>query len=413
LQKGNGDYMLRNIIKYLIALAAVGLLSILYNTYYMGILFLTLAAIPFLMFALLSYLYGSVKAELVSVIHVAKKGEVIPVSVQVDNPTIFPATYIKIYLTYKNSYSDQIYKKNFMVSVDAKTKASIICNLYSEYAGNLEVTLNGIRIYDYLRFFSMKKRKKAELTVAILPTYYELQQNQFSNLHNNIVESDYYSPVKSGDDPSEVFAIREYREGDRQQRIHWKLSRKQDQLMIKEFSDPLNCSILLFVDLCVPENMNRMLFMDSMLECVLSLSYSFLLAGQMHYFTWYEERHGVCRRIRVSQEKDLFEAVDGLLHVLPYSSLTDALTAYQAQYPKEQYSNLIFVTGEQPRKRTETLSLLKAMNRQVIYLGEIDNQPGTKYFPNEVIRRIGEVGVSLASVDAHHVRRDMEQLRLE
>ena len=38
------------------------------------------------------------------------------------------------------------------------------------------------------------------------------------------IESDSYSTIKGGDDPSEVFAIREYREGDRLQRIHWKLS---------------------------------------------------------------------------------------------------------------------------------------------------------------------------------------------
>jgi hypothetical protein len=326
---------------------------------------------------------------------------------------MFPVSYIRLNLTYKNAYSAQKYKKNFVVSVDANTKTSVICNLYSEYAGNLEITLNNVRIYDYLKLFSLRKKKNTTLTVAVLPVYYELPENMYFGLNSGIVESDYYSAVKSGDDPSEVFAIREYREGDRQQRIHWKLSRKQNQLMIKEFSEPLNCSILLFVDLCAPAELGRMIFMDSILECSLSLSYSFLLAGQMHYFTWYDEKQGSCRRIRITQEKDLFEAVDGLLHVLPYSSEVDALQAYESEHPKEQYSNLIYITGEQPRKRTEGLALLKAMSRQVIYLGEVDNKPGTKYFPNEVIRRYGDTGITLTSIDTHHVQRDMEQLRLD
>ena len=405
--------MLRNFIKYLVAFAAVGLLSILYNTYYMGIIFLTLVAVPFVMFALLSYCYGKLKVDLVSVIHVASKGEVVPVSIQIDNPTIFPISHIKIYLTYQNAYSAQKYKKNFVVSVDSNTKTSVICNLYSEYAGNMEVTLHAVRIYDYLKLFSLKRRRNTQLTVAVLPIYYELPQNLLSSLHSSIVESDYYSSVKSGDDPSEVFAIREYREGDRQQRIHWKLSRKQNQLMIKEFSEPLNCSILLFVDLCAPSDMNRMTFMDSILECALSLSFSFLLAGQMHYFTWFDVKQGVCRRIRVAQEKDLFEAVDGLLHVLPYTPNEDAITVYSSKYPKEQYSKLIFITGEQPRKRTEGLASLKAISRQLIYLAEVDNKPGTKYFPNEVIRRFGDTGVTLTSIDTHHVQRDLEQLSLD
>jgi uncharacterized protein (DUF58 family) len=405
--------MLRNLIKYLVALAAVGLLSILYNTYYMGIIFLTIMVIPFFLFALLSYVYGRLKVDLVSVIHVAKKGDVVPISIQIDNPTVFPVSRIKLYLTYKNSYSTQKYKKNYMVCVDANTKTSVICNLYSEYAGNLEVSLNYIRIYDYLKLFSLRRKKKTQLTVAVLPVYYELPQNLLTSIHTGIVESDYYSAVKSGDDPSEVFTIREYREGDRQQRIHWKLSRKQNQLMIKEFSEPLNCSVLLFVDLCVPVDINRMIFMDSILECALSLSYSLLMAGQMHYFSWYDEKHGACTRIRVSQEKDLFEAVDGLLHVMPYTPATDALTAYESEHPQEQYSNLILITGEQPRKRTEGLSLLKAMSRQVIYLGEIDSRPGSKYYPNEVIVRSGDSGVTYNSIDTHHVQRDMEQLWLD
>ena len=404
--------MLRNVLKYLVALAAVGLLSILYNTYYMGIMFLTMTVFPFFLFALLSYVYGHLKADLMSVIHVAKKGEVVPISIQIDNPTIFPISRIKLYLTYKNSFSSQIYKKNYVVSVDANTKTQVICNLYSEYAGNLEITLKNVRIYDYLKLFSLVKKKNVQLTVAVLPVYYELSQDMQSSLNACLVDSDDYSKVKSGDDPSEVFSIRPYREGDRQQRIHWKLSRKQNQLMIKEFSEPMSCSILLFVDLSIPAEINRMVLMDSILECALSLSYSLLLAGHTHYFTWYDKEHGACRRIRITKEKELFEAVDGLLHVFPYDLATDALTAYESEHPKEQYSDLIFITGEQPKRRMESLSLLKAMSRKVICMGEIDSQPGIKCFPSEVIRRFGDNGVSIHSIDAHNVQRDMEQLKL-
>ncbi len=405
--------MLRNLLRYLLLLFVVGLLSVLYNTYYMTILFLTMAVMPFLMFALLSYLYGKVTASLVSVVHVVKKGEVVPVSVQLDNPTIFPVSHIKLYITFRNSYSSMQYKKNFTVSVGAHTKASVICNLLSDYAGNLEISLHGIRIYDYMKLFSLKKKMKGELKVAVLPEYYELPESRFVNRNGSLIESDYYSPYKSGDDPSEVFAIREYREGDRQQRIHWKLSMKQDQLMIKEFSDPLNCSVLLFVDLSIPNMEEALPFMDSMLECALSLSYTFLLAGQMHYFVWYDEAHGACRRIRVAQEKDLFEALDGLLQVRTYDSSIDSVSAYLAEHPKEQYTNLFFISGIQPKSRLESLSLLRAMSRHIIFIGELDNQPGTRYFPDQIIRRSDETGVTLSSIDTHHVQRDLAELRLD
>jgi uncharacterized protein (DUF58 family) len=404
--------MLRNKLRYLLLLASIGLLSILYNKYYMGIIFLTLAAMPFLLFALLSYLYGRVTAELVSVIHVASKGEMIPISIKLNNPSIFPVSDLKIYLTYKNTYSSQRYKKEFTVSLDGSTKTSVICNLFSEYAGNLEITLTGIRIYDYLKLFSLKRKLKGELKVAVLPCFYELPENDITNRHARQIESDYYSSVKSGDDPSEVFEIREYREGDRLQRIHWKLSRKQDQLMIKEFSDPLNCSVLLFVNLSIPHGENIISYMDAILECALSLSYTFLTKGQMHYFTWYDEGHGACTRIRVVKEKDLFEAVDGLLQARPYTETTDALSAYLAEHPNDQYTNLYYVTGDVSPNRLETLSILKAYTRQMLYVHGMKNTPGQHNMPEEVIQRSQEMEMGLWSIDTQHVRRDMEQLRL-
>lgn len=413
IQKGKGGFMLRNILRYLLLLALVGVLSILYNEYYMTILFFTLAALPFFTFALLQYTYGKVAVNLVLVVHVVKKGEIVPISVQLENPTIFPIANLKLYLNYRNSYSDKQYKKDFLVSIDANTKTSVICNLLSEYAGNLEIALTGVRSYDYLKLFSRKMKKKTVLKVAVLPNYYELLEKQNINHYGSLIESDYYSPVKSGEDPSEVFAIREYREGDRQQRIHWKLSQKLSHLMIKEFSDPLNCSILLFVDLSMPKEINSLLFMDAILECALSLSFSFLLNGQLHYFAWYDREHGSCIRMRIGQEKDLYEAVDGLLQVRPYEPETEVILAYLAEYPKEQYTNIILLTGEQPRRRREALAMLRAITRQIIYIGDIDDQPGTKYFPNEIVKRSEEAAVTLNSVDIRNVKRDLEQLRLE
>jgi uncharacterized protein (DUF58 family) len=376
----------------------------------MSIIFLTLAAMPFLLFALLSYIYGRVTAELVSVVHVASKGEMIPISIQLNNPSIFPVSNLKIYLTYGNAYSIQKYKKEFIVSLDGNTKSSIICNLLSEYAGNLEISLKGIRIYDYLKLFSLKKKLKGELKVAVLPYFYELPENDFTNRQARMIESDYYSSVKSGDDPSEVFEVREYREGDRLQRIHWKLSRKQDQLMIKEFSDPLNCSVLLFVNLCIPKGDNSLSFMDAILECALSLSYSLLVKGQMHYLTWYDEGHGACRRIRIVQEKDLFEAVDGLLQAVPYTESTDALSAYLAEHPNDQYTNLFYITGEVSEARFDSLSIVKAYTRQMIYVR--DKSTEEQGISGDLIQRTGEMGMGLWSVDTHNVKRDLEQLRL-
>lgn len=414
--------MLRNKIRYLVLLGSMGLLSILYNQYIMGILFLTILILPVILFSLLFYTKLRITAELVTNVHVANKGEMIPISVQLNNPTIFPISNMTIYLKYKNAYSPKQFKKNFSVSLDRRTNTSILCNILSEYAGNLEISLKGIRIFDYIKMWSLRKKSRGEVKVAILPCFHEIIEDYLTNPNSRVVESDYYSTVKNGDDPSEVFAIREYREGDRPQRIHWKLSVKQNQLMIKDFSDPLNCSVLAFVNLCVPPGEDALVYMDALLECALSLSYSFLMKRQIHYFSWYDEKHGACKRIRVVQEKDLFEAADGLLQSLPYSQKTDALADYLAEHPNDQYTDMFYVTGELSKaERLDSLLMVKANTKQIIYISDFnhilnaydDSQYKAQIIPGDYMQRLSEMGIGLSAVDINNIKTDMEQLRLD
>lgn len=412
--------MLQNKLRYLAILIISGLLSVLYNEYFMGMIFLTIVALPFVVFGLLCYIYGRISAELVSNVHVANKGEAFPVTLQLNNPTRFPLSNITVYLSYKNTFSGKSFHKEYLVSADRKTKTTVVCNFLSEHAGNLEISLRKIKVYDYLKLFSLNKKLRVKLHVAVLPYIHEIADDYLSNRNKMLVESDYYSSVKSGDDPSEVFAIREYREGDRQQRIHWKLSMKQDQLMIKEFSEPLNCSILIFIHLGVSKYDDVLEMMDALLESALSLSYSLLRKGQIHYFSWYDVEHGACRRIRIVQEKDLYEVVDGLLQSGPCQEETDVMTAYLAEHPNDQYTDLFYVTGEVSHLNLDSLSFVKANIRQIILVCDTNRfmesirhkQPIRMPITDEIMKRISEMGIGISSVDTENVKANLEGLKI-
>lgn len=410
--------MIQNKIRYLALLAVAGLLSILYNEYFMGVLFLTIVVLPFVMFGMLCYLYGRITAAIDTTVHVANRGETIPILIHFNNPTIMPVSNIEICLSYKNSFSGKKYKREFMVSLDQRTKTTVTCNILSEHAGNLTVSLMKVRIHDYLKLFSLSRKQNSEVKVAVLPKIHELVEEYVVNRSKTQVESDYFSPVRGGDDPSEVFRIREYREGDRLTRIHWKLSMKQDQLMIKEFSDPLNCSILVFISLYLEKGQDRLTYMDALLEYALSISFSFLLKDQIHYISWYDESHGVCKRIRVVQEKDLYEAVDGLLESIPYSMDVNSMGAYLAEYPNGQYTDLLYVTGEVTESQLDSLSMIKANIKQIIYVS--NSSYNTEYvdekssislpLKEDLIRKISELGIGLKSVNYNNLGMNVEAL---
>ena len=53
------------------------------------------------------------------------------------------------------------------------------------------------------------------------------------------MDGESYEKDRKGEDASEIYDVREYRAGDRMQKVHWKLSAREDTIYIKEFSYPL------------------------------------------------------------------------------------------------------------------------------------------------------------------------------
>ena len=61
-------------------------------------------------------------------------------------------------------------------------------------------------------------------------------------------EAEIYDDFHPGDDPSEIFGVREFRAGDKMQSIHWKLSAKSDDLLVRENSQPKACPLVFLLE---------------------------------------------------------------------------------------------------------------------------------------------------------------------
>ena len=97
-----------------------------------------------------------------------------------------------------------------------------------------------------LLFFHVKCKSTGK--IQILPELYEVPVFLTSATKNFYGESDLYDEQRSGYDKNEIFGIRTYQKGDRLQNVHWKLSAKQDELMVKEESLPKSCPVVLFLN---------------------------------------------------------------------------------------------------------------------------------------------------------------------
>ncbi len=79
----------------------------------------------------------------------------------------------------------------------------------------------------------------------------------------------------------EDYELREYRPGDPMRAVHWKLSSKWDELIVRERSQDDTLLPLLTLDLCgQPEELDRLL------DKLLGLSDAFLRGQQLHAVLW-------------------------------------------------------------------------------------------------------------------------------
>lgn len=140
-----------------------------------------------------------------------------------------------------------------------------------------------------------------------------------------------YCPYRSGDDPSQVFSLREYRPGDRQRQIHWKLSLKQGCLMVREFSLPLRDRVAIFIDFHVQSFSEDVLSLtDSMLEKALSLSRYLQNNDVRHSIAWFDMRHQKTDWISIDAEDDIYGAIRHLFAVPLYEGESRGKQWYQA-----------------------------------------------------------------------------------
>ena len=116
-----------------------------------------------------------------------------------------------------------------------------------ERCGEIMISCEEIRIYDFLRLFSLKAAPFHEERIRIYPQPVSVQI-ELSRTTIGAQKEEGIMQNRKGKDPSEMFDIREYVPGDDIRSIHWKLSSKTDSLILRQSSDPSHYNVVILPD---------------------------------------------------------------------------------------------------------------------------------------------------------------------
>ena len=336
---------------YMILVLITVYLEIMYDSTWMLAMLafeLLLAAVMFLMSW---YLKLHICVWLDMKVPVSAKKQTFEMELHIKNSGVLPVSAVYTILECENRSGGCSEKRIVDESVAAKTEKTIKISAKADYCGKMVFSLKKVQVSDYLHLFARKVRVRSQINVNVLPDIHTFPVEVSMKTRNFPVEGDEYEKERSGDDPSEIFQIREFRPGDRMQQIHWKSSARSGELMTKEYSMPCGCKVLLLLELSQKEGGAKRA--DHFFELAASLCFSMLEAECPHFVAWYDEKEGQIRRHAVKKEQDLYEMLDLLMRDSFYKQEYDVKAAYFSSYPEGTYSTVLILDKEGNLQRDE------------------------------------------------------------
>ena len=329
-------------IIYLAILLATGLFVILYVDSLALLWFLVMCFIPVVLFLtlLLARIFTKITVEVPTT--QATVNEKINIRFCVKNMSLITLAGAKVRISYRNLYTDFTEKSEFIFPINAMSKKHFNYELCSSHVGVIKLKIKDIILYDFFKLFSIKIKLHKEVNVSFLPkihpTFIDIRRNEHFNSESNVNTNS-----QKGDDPSDISNIREFSPGDKLNRIHWKLSSKNETLMVKEYSQPIYNNVLLLLELAAPNNNNELEFLDIITSITASLSWNFCQNKTPHSIAWFDKKHShfYCKKVI-----NLYDMYSVLSLIISSYSDNERASFKEFKNNKKPYSHVVYLSCE-------------------------------------------------------------------
>ena len=235
-----------------------------------------------------------------------------------------------------NSLTNEIVRNKLSVS------SIMEFGINSEHCGQLRIILSDVYISDMFKLFKYKINFHEEKRVLIFPRTFNTEIILTDDI-TPIIDNDIYSTTKAGNDPSETFAVREYIQGDSIKSIHWKLSQKSPELMVKEYGLPVvNHVLVLFESLYKTIPLN---YINAMSNVFMSVSLGLLDEDIVHTIGWKQNDTELFIGYEVKTKDDLNICMEEFLSNTVTVSDTTVIAGYKNSGDYFPYNHIIVVAS--------------------------------------------------------------------
>lgn len=286
----------------------------------------------------------------------------VPVRIIVRNYSSLPTGKIAVRLSQENVASGVRTSSVFETTVAGKMQRGE--KLYSETvvqawfeaksAGKQRLSVSGAWTYDWLGSLDLpvrKKRRAVKSEIFVLPNQYEVPIVVGQDVSGSHEESRWHEQETMLKDNDESKDIRNYQPGDRLRSIHWKLSAKTDELMVREWSAKKRNPLLFFLNVQFSAKRGKkrrqhVIETEAFLTIVVSVCSSLVCQDCIHYVIWYDDIKEEVVRHSVTTQEDVFEMLFALEGIGDAKDRIHLEEAYREKYRDFQDGRVLYLEEE-------------------------------------------------------------------
>lgn len=237
------------IISYLLTILVVLLGAVFYRQPLLSVLLLLLLLLPPLSLKLSSDAVRKLRFFVTAPTEEISVPQDIRIRIAVENPTPFPLLNLRLKIRYRNLYRtpDPVSPpEELILAAEGGRRCEYTLPFLTSAAGMFLFDIEEVTATDYLHFRSFSIPFTWHTALPVLPSDTEVPEVPLSKTATE-AEDSVSSP--DGEPTGDLLQLREYQPGDRLKDIHWKLTARTDEIMIKEYDRARDLYYLLLPEL--------------------------------------------------------------------------------------------------------------------------------------------------------------------
>lgn len=334
--------MAKNRIVYLLLVVSMGVFAGAYNSKLTFVLFLGSLLLPCATLLLLIMERIALKLEVSPARVFSQKLQQFAVTVTVRNRFLIPISPMRLTGAFQDGDGNLIPDKTMIVSVMPFRKSEFVFNGCLKYRGEYRLGLREAVIFDLLGIFRFRVRLTPAVTAVIAPR--RLTVGQSSALCGDDYDS---ARTRMSFFENNTFsAVREYVEGDPLRYVHWKLSAKQDKLMVRQQEQNLGTNALVITDTSspFPDERDRVRAVDAAIEVSLAITGKIIGDGRCA-LNLFRPSEGSPPELFSAEASEDYEALYYTFSILPILSKGGAATLTQELLEQQLVSETVFIAA--------------------------------------------------------------------